>query len=131
MHDLEAGLSEDALRIEGCSPALVQRGAEGMGEAAALGVAEDVELHLTDPVVELGRQIGVAVIEPFEGLGVDLLQQLGDAGGQAGVIAVVRSDHLDLVEAKLSLGLGLEGLKGRGAGERQEKRSSGHEGHQR
>ena len=101
VHDLEAGLGEDMLGIEACRAASVQRRAERVGEAAALGVDIDVELDLADALIELRGQRGVAVVEAVEGLGVGGLQHLGDARRQARVIAVVAADHLDLVDAQV------------------------------
>ncbi len=69
-----------------------------MGIAAALGVGEDVELDLADAGVELHGERQVLVIESFVRVGVLCLLDLGLTRRDAGVIAVVRADHLDLVE---------------------------------
>ena len=114
VHHLEAGLGEHALLVESRGAPLVQGRPERVGEAAALGVGVDVELHLADAMVELHGQRRVAVVQPVERLGVGRLQELGHAWRQAGVIAVVAADHLDLVDADVVVGAGGEAV-GRGS----------------
>ena len=65
---------------------------------SSLAVGKDVEFDLTHATVELLRERGMVVIEAFKGLGILLLPKDALTGSNAGVIAVVRSDHLDLVQ---------------------------------
>ncbi len=123
VHDLEAGLAHDAIGIEvgigrkagGGS----HRGAGGMGVETSLGVGVDVELNLANAAVELLGERLVFVIEAFEGLGVLGLPELALVGSDAGVIAVVSPDDLDLVELEVAVvggGLSLRVCEETGAG---------------
>src|SRR5580700_10683216 len=75
-----------------------------MGEAATLGVTEDIELDLADAMIELLGQAAVSVVQAFESFGVSPLQELRDALRQAGVITVVRADYLYLIDAHVRFG---------------------------
>jgi hypothetical protein len=69
-----------------------------MRVAAALAIGKDVELDLADAAVELLRERLMLVVEALEVLSVVGLPELGLAGGDTGVVAVVRADDLNLVE---------------------------------
>jgi len=68
---------------------------------SALGVGEDVDFNLPHSCVQLYCQLWVAIVESGVGARIHLLPQLGRAGPEAGMVAVVRANHLDLVDADL------------------------------
>jgi hypothetical protein len=69
-----------------------------MRVATAMTIGEDIELDLADAAVELLRERLVLVVEAFEVFSVIGLPERCLAGRNAGVVAVVRADDLDLVE---------------------------------
>ena len=101
VHHLEAGLGHDAVGVKGwvrgeaCGSYHLR--SEGMSVAAAVGVGEDIEFELAHAALELLGQRWMRVIETCIFFGILLLQELAFAGRDAGVIAVVRADDLDLV----------------------------------
>ena len=102
VHDLEARLIHFVVRIE----VGVSRQARcsyffndgGMGIAATFGIGIDIDLELAHPARELISERRMSVVELAHCLGVHLLDQLALAGRKASVIAVVRPNHLDLID---------------------------------
>jgi len=72
-----------------------------VGEEAALGVGEDIDLNLAYAVVQLRLQAGVAVGERFGGARVELTQVRHLVRTDAGMVAIVRAHHLNLVDFHL------------------------------
>ena len=107
VHDFEAGLVHDSVGVE----VGIRRkfcGSDGrragrVGVKAAFGVGIDVEFDLADPAVELLRKRLVLVVETFVRVGILRLPELTLVGRNAGVIAVVGSDDLNLVELDRSV----------------------------
>jgi len=75
-------------------------------------VGKDIQFDLPNPVVELRGKIRVLIFESLERLRVTLLHKLRDPRQKAGMITVVGSDHLDLVDANQGSGI----RRGRGDG---------------
>src|ERR1700743_3056452 len=102
MHDFESRLFHQAHRIK--ARTLWQPGggdrtdSRRMRVAAALGVGIDVELDLTHAGVELLIQRPVTVFKGLIKRRIGVPHELRFTGGEAGVVAVVGADHLDLVD---------------------------------
>ena len=84
-----------------------------MGESSALTVGKNIELDLAYAAIKLLRERFVLVIEAREGIGPCRLPYPGFARRNAGVIAVVRSDHLDLIQLEAPIAVQCLALKGR------------------
>ena len=87
----------------------------GMGEAPALGIGEDVDLQLAHAPVELLRQRQVSVIERGGEFGIAAFEFGEDRRCNPLLIAVVRTDDLDVVHPQRA-------LRGRSGGGRKDHR---------
>ena len=58
-------------------------------------------------MVQLRRQAGVSVLEGRVCLGIHLLHQLGDSRLQTCMVAVVRANHLNLIDAHGRIWIGV------------------------
>ncbi len=83
-----------------------------MSESPSRRIGKDIQFDLPNPVVELRGKIRVLIFESLERLRVTLLHKLGDPRQKAGMVTVVGSDHLDLVDANQGSGI----RRGRGDG---------------
>ena len=101
MHHFESGLVHFMLRVEirvcrqagGCHFAHNRR----MRKPSAPGIGEDVDLNLSHTARKLVRKRSMMIVEAPQCLGILHLHVLSLAGRKPLVVAVVRSDHLDLV----------------------------------
>src|SRR5258707_11827311 len=69
-----------------------------MGKAPSVGICKDIDLNLLYAARRLRAMWGVMVVQAQKSLGILHLQVFPLAWRKPGVIAVVRADHLNLVE---------------------------------
>ena len=87
-----------------------------MREPPTLRIRDDVEFKLANPRRELRGQRLVMIFQAAVSLGILLFEVLRLARRKSRVVAVMRADHLDLVDAKLLVLRGLtlrNGQRGR------------------
>ena len=128
VHHLEAGLPHDAQGVEGRilrQPGLRhQARARRIRVAAAARIGENVQFNLPHARRELRVERSVPVLQATQLIRLGSLPQFGLAGRDAGVIAVVRADHLDLVHA-YGFGGGLRPGSGGGDSDRGRAEDAG------
>ena len=109
VHDLEARLIHDVVRIEGrirrqpCRFNHVRT--VGVRVLAALAVSIDVELNLADAAVKLLGEGLMLIVESFERIRIFCQPDLHLVWRDAGMIAIVRTNDLNLIDVKLAIAL--------------------------
>lgn len=93
-----------------------------MSVQAAFGVGINIEFNLANAGVQLLRNWGVLILETPVGIGVLRLPDLGLAGCNASVVAVVGPNYLNLIELELCFGSLRNGSKWRADNFRAESR---------
>ena len=94
------------MRIDRHACRLLQRRARRMRIAAAFAVGEDIDLDLPHAAIELLIERLMRIVQPAQGVRSLLLEKCAHARQKAGVIAVVRADDLNLVDAHLRVAIG-------------------------
>ena len=69
-----------------------------MCKPSAVGVRKNIDLNLSDTTGKLISQRRMMVVETPQSLGILDLQVLPLAGRESGVVAIMRTDHLDLIQ---------------------------------